>query len=83
MLTLFYEKAYDFCRANPGFDGLAASLPDDGEPFLVHTGVSDQKPWPGVADVQRMTKSEWVRARLDAVARGAEEPALRRRGGDR
>jgi hypothetical protein len=75
LMRLAYSAAYDFLRAHPEFDG----RPRPGLVALVRKGVEQKgtQPWPGVADVLRMTRDEWVDARLDAVRRGDEEPILR------
>ncbi|WP_430867422.1 hypothetical protein [Demequina aurantiaca] len=74
-LVAFYESAYNYLRKNPGFDG--TSQPAEGG--LTRRGVdpSAAKPWPGADTVNSLSRDEWVRARLDAVARGDEESPLR------
>lgn len=82
-LRTHYEGAYDYLRKHPEFDG----RPRPEHPGLHRRGVdpSSIRPWPGVADVRDQTREEWVEARLNAVRRGDEEPALRSpiNGGDR
>ncbi|PFG20704.1 hypothetical protein [Serinibacter salmoneus] len=74
-LTIFYEAAYAYLRRHPEFDGRARP----GHPAITRAGVDprEARPWPGVADVRRMTCEQWVAARLEAVRAGSEEPALR------
>lgn len=76
MLRITYEAAYRYLREHPEFDG----RPRPGLDGLMRRDVNpaDIKPWPGVADVRRMTCDEWVAARLEAVQRGEEDPPLRR-----
>lgn len=82
-LLTYYEVAYDYLRKHPEFDG----RPRPGHPGLARRGVdpSEIEPWPAIADVRLQTREEWVEARLNAVRRGDEEPALRSpiNGGDR
>jgi len=77
-LRMFYRTTYDFLRARPEFDG----RPHADHPGMLRQGVeaSSIKPWPGVADVQRLSRDEWVEARFDAVRRGDEEPPLKAPG---
>lgn len=79
MTRMFYEAAYDFLREHPEFDG----RPRPGMPGLMRRGVDPKSvaPWPGVADVRRMGRDQWIAARLAAVAAGDEDPPLRPRGG--
>ncbi|XVX21481.1 hypothetical protein ACQP1U_06325 [Actinomycetota bacterium] len=79
MLRMAYRAAYDYLTEHPEFDG----RPRPGLDAIVRRGVDPQtiQPWPGVADVRTMTRDEWVAARFEAVARGDEEPPLRRPGG--
>jgi len=76
-LAMFYGTAYDYLRKHPDFDG----RPRPGTAGLTRVGVepSNTKAWPGVADVHRRTRDQWVADRLEAVRRGDEEPALRQR----
>jgi len=78
-LQMFYRTAYDFLRARPKFDGRQHA----DHPGMLRRGVdaSTIKPWPGAADVQRLSRDEWVEARLDAVRNGDEAPPLKSRGG--
>lgn len=75
MLRMTYEVTYDYLKKHPGFDG----RPHPDHPGALRTGVDpeDVKPWPGAADVHRQSRDEWVEARLEAVRRGDEDPALR------
>ncbi|SMX99151.1 hypothetical protein [Brevibacterium linens] len=75
MLRIVYGAAYDHLLRHPEFDG----RPRPGHPALIRTGVdpADVQSWPGVEDVRRMTRDEWIEARLEAVRRGDEEPPLR------
>lgn len=78
MLRIVYGAAYDYLLRHPEFDG----RPCPGHPALIRTGVdpSDVQPWPGVEDVQRMSRDQWIEARLEAIRRGDEEPPLRPKG---
>lgn len=80
MLHVVYGAAYDHLKRNPEFDG----RPRPGHRALIRAGVdpAGTKPWPGVEDVRRLTREEWIVARLEAVRRGDEEPALRSRKED-
>lgn len=75
LLRMTYGAAYDHLARHPEFDG----RPRPGHLGELRAEVSsgEAKPWPGVADVRRRTREEWIEARLDAVRSGAEEPALR------
>jgi hypothetical protein len=81
MLRLVYGAAYDHLLQHPEFDG----CPRPGHPALLRSGVdpADIKPWPGVEDVRRMSREEWIEARLEAVRRGDEESALRPKGSEK
>ncbi|WP_119697609.1 hypothetical protein [Microbacterium halotolerans] len=81
MLRLVYAAAYDHLKRHPEFDG----RPRPGQPGLIRAGVAAENvtPWPGVDDVPRLSRDEWIEARLEAVRRGEEEPPLRPDGGRR
>lgn len=74
MLRLTYGAAYDYLTENPEFDG----RPHPEHAGIMRTGIdpADTTPWPGVEDVHRVTREEWIAARLEAVRRGDERPAL-------
>lgn len=74
-LVMMYEVEYDYLRKNPGFDG--TSLQAEGGLSRRAVDPSAAKPWPGADTVNSQSRDEWVQARLDAVARGDEESALR------
>lgn len=81
LLRMTYEAAYDYLKAHPEFAG----RPRPGHPGLLRRGVDPSviEPWPGVGDVRRMSRDDWVAARIDAVNRGEEESPLRATRGDR
>ena len=72
LLTSTYEVAYAYLREHPDYDG----YPGEDVPRLLRCASrpGTDEPYPGIRDVARTTRDEWVRARLEAVARGHEEP---------
>jgi len=70
MLRTYYAVTYEYLREHPEFDG--RQHPE--HPGMLRQGVdsSSIKPWSGAADVQHLSREEWIEARLNAVHRGDE-----------